>query len=96
MAASLTVLVAASCDKYTDSGRIFVRMIAFTALRFSVPNAELREIMKLFESGQPASSSDSQPRLSPSGEEFGISGPQNRNTNESSSNDSSRSNDSGS
>ena len=96
LAASLTVLVAASCDKYTDSGRIFVRMIAFTALRFSVPNAELREIMKLFENGQPVSSSDSQPRLSPSGEEFGISGPQNRSTSESSSNDSSRNNDSGS
>jgi hypothetical protein len=61
-----------------------------------VPNAELREIMKLFESGQPASSSDSQPRLSPSGEEFGISGPQNRNISESSNSDSNKSNGSGS
>ena len=94
LAASITVLVAASCDKYTDSGRIFVRMIAFTALRFSVPNAELREIMKLFESGQPASSSDSPLKLSQSGEGFGISGPPNRNTNASSSNDSDKSRDS--
>ena len=93
MAASITVLVAASCDKYTDSGRIFVRMIAFTALRFSVPSEKLPEIMKLFESGPHVSSLDSSPKESQSEEVSGTSGPPSKNISESPNNDDSKSSD---
>ena len=95
-AASLTVLLSAGGDAYTDSGRTLGRVIGIIALRSAVPGVPWSEIIRIFESGQSGMSPDlqsKQPSLPP---EYGIFGKPTASINESSSSDSSKSNDSGS
>jgi hypothetical protein len=95
-AASLTVLLSAGGDAYTDSGRTLGRVIGIIALRSAMPGVPWSEIIRIFESGQSGMSPDlqsKQPSLPP---EYGIFGKPTASISESSSNDSSKSKDSGS
>jgi hypothetical protein len=95
-AASMTVLAAAGGDAYTDSGRILARVTGIIALRSAMPGVPWSEIIRVFESGQSIPQSDLPSKLPLSRLDSPTFGPQNASMSESSSNDSSKSNDSGS
>lgn len=91
-AASLTVLVSAGGDAYTDSGRTLGRVIGIIALRSAMPGVPWSEIIRIFESSQSAPLSELQSKPQQSPQDLDISTRRNANINASSSNDNNKSN----